>query len=68
MPKVTVHKIAREIMGKLQKDFAIEVKVPLCDLNEFENGKRILNPDQLERIEKALPRLKEVEALVKKGL
>ncbi len=57
-------KLARILDGKRQSEVALQAKIPVSVLSQFENGWRILRPEQLTRLEKVLPALQKAKTLL----
>ncbi|MDP2971704.1 MAG: helix-turn-helix domain-containing protein [Deltaproteobacteria bacterium] len=55
-------RLARMQEGKLQIEIEKQTGINHCILSQMENGWRIPTPNQLKRLMKALPKLKEVVA------
>jgi len=62
--KGKLFKMARILDGKSQTEIAAQVQIPVSVLSQFENNWRILRPEQLSRLEKALPSLGKIKALL----
>ena len=58
-------KIARALEGMTQLELAARAGIHVTVVSQIEHGWRVPTPDQLSKLKRALPRLKEVETLLK---
>lgn len=60
---ITNFKLARFLLGESQLQVAARAGIHVSVLSQLENGWRNPTPDQIQKLERALPNLQEVSGL-----